>query len=642
MQRSLRNKLAAILLLGLALPSAQAAGHYNNFAVSVYVRSYEVRQMSDLAWLKSTWDVVEAQAKPDKVYLETFRDGVIPDEATIAQAKQFFASRGVRVAAGIATVANERNRFQSLCYSTPADRQRLKEVVEYTARQFDEIILDDFFYTNCKCERCIAAKGDKSWTQFRLEQMDEVARELVVKPAKAVNPKVKVVLKFPNWYEHYQGLGYNLEAGAKYFDGIYTGTETREPFNNAQHLQQYQGYLIVRYLENAKPGANGGGWVDGGMGITDRYAEQLWLTLFAKAPEITLFDLRQIQQKIETRGRAPWQDQHPSFDFDQMMAVQPNGGAAASPATVSRAAGYTFEQVDAFLGKLGRPLGLPSYKPFHSDGEDFVHTYLGMVGIPFELTPRFPTEANMVFLAESAAFDPALVNKIKRQLLDGKSVVITSGLLRALQGKGIEDIAEIRYTDRKIAVKEFGGRGGGAGAPAPATAATQPAIIIPELDYITNDVWMRAFGAAAGIPYPLLLEAGYAKGTLYVLTIPENFGDLYNLPASVLTQLKSVLCRDLFVQVEAPAQVSLFVYDNGTFIVESFLPDPVDVRIVVNGRGNKLRDLQTNEILSGQADVGGGRRGGDDRRSNGQEGGARVNFQTQIKPHSFRVFQCEP
>ena len=378
------------------------------------------------------------------------------------------------------------------------------------------------------------------------------------------------------------------------------------------------------------------------MGITDRYAEQLWLTLFAKAPEITLFDLRQIQQKIEARGRAPWQDQHPSFDFDQMMAVQPNGSTPAAPASVSRAAGYTFERVDAFLGKLGQPIGLPSYKPFHSDGEDFVHTYLGMVGIPFELTPRFPTEANMVFLAESAAFDPGLVGKIKRQLLDGKSVVITSGLLRALQGKGIEDIAEIRYTDRKIAVKEFGGRGGGGGTSAPAAASTQAAILIPELDYITNDVWMRASGAAAGIPYPLLLEAGYAKGTLYVLTIPENFADLYNLPTPVLTQLKSILCRDLFVQVEAPAQVSLFAYDNGTFIVESFLPDPVDVRIVVNGHGNQLRDLQTNEVLAGQADAGGGRSGGDERRGMSPQGSARVNFLAQIKPHSFRVFQCEP
>ena len=118
-----------------------------------------------------------------------------------------------------------------------------------------------------------------------------------------------------------KGLGYNLEAGVKYFDGIYTGTETREPFNNAQHLQQYQGYLIVRYLENADPGRNGGGWVDtGGMRYADRYAEQLWLTLFAKAPEITLFDLRQVQRLMQPSDRGAWQDLHPSFDFDQMMA----------------------------------------------------------------------------------------------------------------------------------------------------------------------------------------------------------------------------------------------------------------------------------------------------------------------------------
>ena len=45
MKRFHAFQLTAILLLGLALPSAQAAGHYNNFAVSVYVRSYEVRQM---------------------------------------------------------------------------------------------------------------------------------------------------------------------------------------------------------------------------------------------------------------------------------------------------------------------------------------------------------------------------------------------------------------------------------------------------------------------------------------------------------------------------------------------------------------------------------------------------------------------
>ena len=617
-----------IILGAVSLPCVCPAGNYSNFIVSVYARAYEVRQMSNQVWLSNVWNVVGSQLKVDKIYLETHRDGVIPDRETIAKARQFFESRGIRVAAGIATVANERNLYQSFCYSTPADRQKLKKVVEYTAGQFDEIILDDFFFTNCKCDQCVKAKGNKSWTQFRLEQMDKVARDLVVKPAKAVNPKVKVVLKFPNWYEHYQGLGYNLEAGVKYFDGIYTGTETREPFNNAQHLQQYQGYLIFRYLENADPGRNGGGWVDtGGMRYADRYAEQLWLTLFAKAPEITLFDLRQVQRLMQPSDRGAWQDLHPSFDFDQMMAsARPDAGTSAAPATISRAAGFTFDQVDAFLGQLGQPVGLKSYKPVHSVGEDYIHNYLGMVGIPFELTPKFPIDAHTVFLAESAAEDPKIVDRIKKQLMNGRNVIITSGLLRALQNRGIEDIAEIRYTDRKIALKEYL-RGFGN------VIEGKSEITIPELDYITNDAWALVSGSAGGIPYPLLLRAGYAKGYLYVLTLPENFGDIYNLPPEVLTQIKRTLTRDIFVRVEGPAQVGLFAYDNNTFIVESFRPDETDVKISVAGEFAKLRNLVTDAVTTGQTETqGSGRFDNGDRR---------VSFNVHLLPHSYAVFAAE-
>lgn len=35
--------------------------------------------------------------------------------------------------------------------------------------------------------------------------------------------------------------------------------------------------------------------------------------------------------------------------------------------------------------------------------------------------------------------------------------------------------------------------------------------------------------------------------------------------------------RDLYVRVDCPSQVALFVYDNDTFIVESFLPDTVTI-----------------------------------------------------------------
>ena len=120
--------------------------------------------------------------------------------------------------------------------------------------------------------------------------MDEVSRDLVVGPARAVNPKVKVIIKFPNWYEHFQANGYDLDQEPKIFDGIYTGTETRDPVITDQHLQQYESYQIVRYFDNIAPGRNGGGWVDTyDTRYLDRYAEQLWDTMLAKAPQIMLF-----------------------------------------------------------------------------------------------------------------------------------------------------------------------------------------------------------------------------------------------------------------------------------------------------------------------------------------------------------------
>ena len=615
----------------VCLPSGIfAAGKYQNFIASIYARVYEVRQMGDSAWLEPRWNEISRQVKVDKIYLETHRDMIVADKETILKLKRFFQDRGIRTAGGITITVNERNRFETYCYSNPEHRKKLKEIVEFTAGLFDEIILDDFFFTNCKCEHCIRAKGAKSWTRFRLDLLDEAARNLIIKPAKAVNPKVKMVVKYPNWYEHFQGLGFNLETEPKLFDGIYTGTETRDRTGD-QHLQEYLGYSIFRYFENIKPGGNGGGWVDtyGGRYL-DRYAEQLWLTLFAKAPEITLFDFGQMLRQMRPAERAPWQGQQTSFDFDAMMApvVQPDG-TSVKPTTYARAAGYTLEQVDRFAGQLGKPVGLKSYKPYHSTGEDFLHTYLGMIGIPIDLMPEFPGEAPTVLLTECAAFDTAIVDKIKKQLMEGKSVVITSGLLRALQGKGIEDIAEIRTTDRKAILTGFRGQ---------PNISRDMHILIPQIQYLTNDAWELVSGTAQNdLGYPLLIQAGYGKGSLYVLTIPENFSDLYSFPASILTQIRNALLRDLFVRIESPGDVSLFVYDNDTFIVESFLPETVDVRISLDPRFGRIRELTTGEELAGQSGGAAGGFGGF-----GASGGKRTVVPVKIKPHSFLVFSARP
>jgi hypothetical protein len=620
-----------IALIFVMLPSPAAVpGKYQNFAASIYARVYEVRQMGDPAWLEPRWKEISRQVKIDKIYLETHRDMVMAEKSTILKVKKFFEDQAIRVSGGITITVNERNRFETFCYSNPEHRQKLKEIVEFTAGLFDEIILDDFFFTNCKCELCIRAKGSRSWTRFRLDQLDEAARNLILKPAKAVNPKVKMVVKYPNWYEHFQGLGFNLETEPRLFEGIYTGTETRDRSGD-QHLQEYLGYSIFRYFENIKPGGNGGGWVDtyGGRYI-DRYAEQLWLTLFAKAPEITLFDFSQMLRQIRPDERAPWQGQGTSFDFDAMMAPVPQpDGTTVAPTTYARAAGYALEQVDKFSGKLGKPVGLKSYKPYHSTGEDFLHTYLGMIGIPIDLTPEFPRDAPTILLTECAALDQSIMDKIKQQLIEGKSVVITSGLLRALQGKGIEDIAEIRYTDRKAIIKGFRGQ-----APLPPDLR----IIIPQIQYLTNDAWELVSAMTQNdLGYPLLIQAGYAKGSLYVLTVPENFSDFYSFPPQILTQIRNTLLRDFPVRAESPGDVSLFIYDNNTFIVESFLPESAGIRISLDPRFAKILDLLTGEELTGQAGDSSGGFG-----FMGSGGNKRTFIPINIKPHSYRVFAAAP
>ncbi|NJO70338.1 MAG: hypothetical protein HC830_14590, partial [Bacteroidetes bacterium] len=505
------------------------AQNYKNFKVSVYARAYEVREMADLKKLETTWNEITQQCKVDKIYLETHRDKIIVDEKTLQAAKKFFLSKGVQVAGGITYTIDETNHFETFCYTNPEHRKLAQHIAEITARNFDEFILDDFFFTSCKCDMCIKAKGDQSWTNYRLNLMRDAGRDLIINPAKAINPKVKVIIKYPNWYEHFQGLGFNLEASPKMFDGIYTGTETRDPVRSGQHLQQYESYLVFRYFENISPGRNGGGWVDpGAMFYLDRYAEQLWLTAFAKAPEITLFDYRQLQRTIRPGDKANWQGNKTSFDWDEMMQpIITKDGKSVTPTTIARAAGYSFEQVDRFLDQLGKPIGIKSYRPYHATGEDFLQNYFGMIGIPMDIVPEFPNDSKMIILTESAKFDPLLISKIKQRLQEGKNVMITSGLLKALQGIGIEEIVELNFSYRKALIKDFVVGWGG-------NFHSKEPMLIPQIEYLTNDSWEDISTLGGPIGWPILHQAMYSKGSLFVLTIPDNFADLYNMPAEVL------------------------------------------------------------------------------------------------------------
>jgi len=154
-----------------------SAGHYNGYKVSVYTRAQEVNRMSDLHWLDSTWNIISSQVKVDKIYLETHRDLLIIPDATLEQAKKFFRDRGIEVGGGITYTINEANSFETFCFSNPEHRKLIQEIAEHTAKHFDDFILDDFFFTSCKSDIEIKAKGNKSWTQYRMDLLTEAGKK---------------------------------------------------------------------------------------------------------------------------------------------------------------------------------------------------------------------------------------------------------------------------------------------------------------------------------------------------------------------------------------------------------------------------------------------------------------------------------
>jgi hypothetical protein len=640
---SVRSKiLCALLGAGLCATAAVAAaeGAYHNFKAAIYITVGTTRQLANPQTLQEQYSRITGQLRFDKVYLETYRNGQFADEKSVEAIKKFFSERGIAVSGGVTLAAGGHGgQFGTFDYEDPHDRAECQRAVEMAARHFDEVILDDFFFYTTKSDADIAAKGKRTWTQYRLEKMREVAESLVLKPAKAINPHVRMIIKYPNWYEHFQGLGYDLDVEARKFDAIYTGTETRDPQITDQLLQQYESYLIFRYYDNIRPhGGNRGGWVDTfSTRYIDRYAEQLWDTLFAKAPEITLFNWSPLAspEAVAPGERDAWSHQATSFNWEEMSRpLKAPKGVSAAPGW-ARAAGYSLEQVDAILGRLGRPIGVASYKPYQSSGEEFLHDYLGNIGIPIELAPEFPKEANLVLLTEAAQHDPDIVAKIKGQLTAGKNVVVTSGLLHALQGKGIEDIAELEYTGRKVTIHDFlNGYGAGNGTSLNDPEHDNPGILFPEIRFYTNDSWTLIRGVSNAHGFPILLMNRYSRGIFYVLNIPDNSGDLYSLPQPVSRVIKSYLQADFPVRIDAPPQVSLFAYDNGTFVIQSFRAEAAQVSVSIAGANGKLRNIVSNEMPPAEA------QSPPDRQA-GPQAAPRTSFKVRIPAHSYAAFAIE-
>jgi hypothetical protein len=340
-----------------------------------------------------------------KVYIESFRDGYRAERPALLHAKQTFTDAGFAVSGCVTTtgIGKRSNGWKATsCYTNAGTQKELQSVFEYAASLFDEIMIDDFWFTDCTCAECEAARGARSWKDYRCDLMVRLSRERVLGAAKRVNPKVRLIIKYPQWYDRFHERGYEVVRETADFDRIWVGTETRDRSLGGE--QPYEAYFIMRWLGRLGGDKTGGGWYDP-LKTTERtYIEQARQTVLGGARESMLFCYGALQ-----RNDGP----------ADILALRAN---------------------QAELREVAREVqrrevaGIAAYKPpnSHPENESYIFDSVGMLGLPLVPCHEFPTDAQAAFFSIHALKDPDFATKLSRFAAAGKPVLITEGLASKL------------------------------------------------------------------------------------------------------------------------------------------------------------------------------------------------------------------
>jgi hypothetical protein len=360
-----------------------------------------------------------------KVYIETFRGNYQAERATLEKAKAAFLAAGFQVSGCVTTtkVGKPSTGWKEIsCFTDPATQDKLQAVFEFAASLFDEIMIDDFWFTDCACPQCEAARkaqtavvGAKTyptpgpeWEDYRCELMVALSRDRILAPAKRVNPKARLIIKYPQWYDDFHRRGYEIVRESADFDRIWVGTETRD-YTDKQWggTPQYEAYFIMRWLGGLGGAKCGGGWYDP-YGTTERtYVEQARQTVLGGARESLLFCYGSLLNATGPKN---------------VEALR-----ACIPELLSVAAEVGKRQI----------VGVAAYKPpsSHPGKEPRVFDFVGMMGLPLAPCHQFPADAPAGFFSIHALKDADLPAKLAAFIAAGKPTLITDALAEALKGK---------------------------------------------------------------------------------------------------------------------------------------------------------------------------------------------------------------
>ena len=353
-----------------------------------------------------------------KVYIETYRSGLVIPPELIKSTVSFFKENGFEVVGGIATVPGpnfgvaQEGPLAWLNWQNSKTQNDLRKVMEDSAPFFDTFIIDDFLCTADTSLESKAAKGDRSWSEYRRSLLTDLAQSVLINPAKAKNPGIRIIIKYPQSYDRFHLFGYDVATEPKLFDGVWVGTETRGQYTQRYgFVQPYEGFINYRWISTLSGNKIGGAWFDHGDCTDIDFIEQAYQSVLSGAKELVM------------------------FNFDSFISGHPGHHLLRQD----------FEKLaDLAKAVAAHPVqGVAGYKPANSDagGDLYLMDYIGMFGVSLVPVSQYPENSSVIFLPTQAAADRDIVPKIISSLDKGAKIILTTGFL--VNANGNEQLARM-------------------------------------------------------------------------------------------------------------------------------------------------------------------------------------------------------
>ena len=386
----------------------KAAARVNHLRLASYATSRQVEQLAIDPSVRTKALQTIRRMGLTKLYLEVYRGGHVVSPEHLVFACDWLKDMNIEVVGGIATVpggdfgVRQKGPLGWFNWQNEKTQRDLKKVIRTAAGIFDSFIVDDFLCTGDVSDESKAAKGERSWGEYRRDLLTELAQSVFIGPAKEVNPDITMIVKYPQWYDRFHLFGYDTKTLPELFDMVWVGTETRG--RNTQRfgfVQPYEGFVNYRWLAGIAGAKIGGAWFDHGDCKEHDFIDQAYTSVLAGASELVF------------------------FNFSNVMAGHPDHEkVVAQFDRLSDLAAFVHEHPVT---------GIPAYKPPNSDpaGDMYIMDFLGMLGIPLVPVYKFPEEAALVFLPAQAAADPDLLDNINRARRKGTDLIFTTNLLIA-------------------------------------------------------------------------------------------------------------------------------------------------------------------------------------------------------------------